>query len=534
MGHRLIARSVRTRGLAIVSSTAVAASLIAIGSAPSAAERLPEVGSLCSVEQFWNVIPVGKDVDKKTGSVTLVRIKKNSPSELVCTPLGFPDESDFPEVEPKWGTWEFRSRGLMAQDMGKYPNESVLGLKKRNDPCRLTSSLQTVHLGWRDARDREGYLDADRVAQGLVVHAADPENPDLLRNADEVVDDMRQGLENANAYWAAQSNGWFGLELDFTRLYVPVSGESANGSSYEYWRQVEEQISDQYDLPGYDFVVVTTPSGGGKMVPLRAGNGNWQGGPTHMILMGRMDPSEYRYEYLLKHEVGHALGLVDLYARTPYAGRWVKSSTAMGLGNDYLTAYERWITGWIPDQRVICIDAAKSGSATLRSTEVRDLSPTMVVFRLSDSQAVVVENRATSLPSDVPEGAYLYVYWVNAQSVGNPFSTFPWSSPQQGPPLITYRPDLSSLEVSADFPDASNYDSDGWYEAIAEWKERNPWMDQLHQSSLFAPSEDESVPATWFGLTLPRPVEVESGSGSRAALSFDYDFEPEPFDPDRD
>ena len=504
-----------------------------MSSAPSAAERLPEVGSPCSVDDFWNVIPVDKKVDRKTGSVTLVRVKIDAPSELVCTPLGFPDESEIPKAKPTWGTWEFSPRGPTARDIGEYQKEPVLGLKKRNDPCRLTSSLSTVHLGWRDGRDREGYLDPGRVARGLVVHAEDPENPDLLRNADEVVDDMRQGLEAANAYWAAQSFGRFGLELDFTTTYVSVSPESANGSTFEYFRLVEDQIGDQLESSRYDFVVVTVPGGGGRTVSLRAGDANWQGGPTHMILMGRRDPSDYRYEFLLKHEMAHALGLPDLYARTPYTSRWVKSSTLMGLGNDYLTAYERWITGWIPDQRVVCIDAPKSGSATLRSTEVKNLSPTMVVFRLNESQAVVVENRTAGLPSEVPDGAHLFVYWVNAQSVGNPLSTFPWSSPQQGPPMIMYRPDPASLEVSTDMPDAADHDADSWWDAIAQWRERNPWVEELERSAFFSPSYDQSVPASWFGLTLPRPVEVESGTGSRAALSFDYDFDPDPFDPDR-
>lgn len=114
--------------------------------------------------------------------------------------------------------------------------------------------------------------------------------------------------------------------------------------------------------------------------------------------------------YVVAHEMGHALGLSDLYeigAPHPALHEPVGNFGIMGLivgraggslggqmdplvGNEML-AWHRWQLGWLADERVACIDAAQASL---------DLSPMAsstgigaAVVPVGEFKVVVVENR---------------------------------------------------------------------------------------------------------------------------------------------
>src|SRR5207247_1671509 len=65
----------------------------------------------------------------------------------------------------------------------------------------------------------------------------------------------------------------------------------------------------------------------------------------------------------LNHEVGHTMGLVDLYAFQGDGHRFVGGFSMMGLisglAPEYF-AYERWLLGWLDDAQVSCQQSTDS------------------------------------------------------------------------------------------------------------------------------------------------------------------------------
>lgn len=125
----------------------------------------------------------------------------------------------------------------------------------------------------------------------------------------------------------------------------------------------------------------------------------------------------------LNHEATHTLGLIDLYAYDrqdssnqydllrftgEYSYMGFNSFTANSPG---LTAWERWILGWIDDEQISCINPYRDGEANI------DLSPISesggkkaIVFPISETKVVVIESRrAKGIDHNLKkEGALIY------------------------------------------------------------------------------------------------------------------------------
>jgi M6 family metalloprotease-like protein len=98
--------------------------------------------------------------------------------------------------------------------------------------------------------------------------------------------------------------------------------------------------------------------------------------------------------YWLNHEMGHSMGLVDLYAFTGATHRFVGDFSLMGLisgpAREYF-GWERWLLGWVTDDEVVC---AQPGTTTATLTPVERVGGTkMVVVPTGPTSAVVVESR---------------------------------------------------------------------------------------------------------------------------------------------
>ena len=94
----------------------------------------------------------------------------------------------------------------------------------------------------------------------------------------------------------------------------------------------------------------------------------------------------------LNHEMGHSLGLVDSYSFTEPTG-FTRPFSLMDLisseAPEYL-AYERWLLGWLDDERVACLP--ESASLLLAPIEQPEGLAAAVV-PLSATRAIVVESR---------------------------------------------------------------------------------------------------------------------------------------------
>ncbi|MER7394051.1 M6 family metalloprotease domain-containing protein [Streptomyces sp. NPDC000151] len=129
---------------------------------------------------------------------------------------------------------------------------------------------------------------------------------------------------------------------------------------------------------------------------------------THAITFGY---DQWRWGGLvLAHESGHSLGLPDLYlfeAPTDDPGNWhaaVGGWDLMGLisgqAPEYF-AWHRWQLGWLGDRQVACapLDSSTTTTTTTtivpveKSTTGKPSGHAMVVLPVSETKAVVVENR---------------------------------------------------------------------------------------------------------------------------------------------
>jgi len=98
--------------------------------------------------------------------------------------------------------------------------------------------------------------------------------------------------------------------------------------------------------------------------------------------------------YWLNHEMGHTMGLPDLYAFSGAAHRFVGGFSLMGLISGHSREYfgwERWLLGWIDDTQVWC--AAPGTSEVVLTPVERSGGTKLVVIPTGSTTGVVVESR---------------------------------------------------------------------------------------------------------------------------------------------
>lgn len=113
---------------------------------------------------------------------------------------------------------------------------------------------------------------------------------------------------------------------------------------------------------------------------------------NNVITVGQVMTEEGRR--IIIHEIGHALGLPDLYETGEYETSRFTGEFGV-MGDDYgqapeFFAYERWLLGWLGDDRVRCIDGEYK--AALSAIETGD-GLAAIMVRTGPSRLLVVESR---------------------------------------------------------------------------------------------------------------------------------------------
>lgn len=146
---------------------------------------------------------------------------------------------------------------------------------------------------------------------------------------------------------------------------------------------------------------------------IRVGSKLWMNGTN-----SGFDLNNWGYKWM-NHEIGHTMGLPDLYAYNGSAHRFVGGWSLMGHisghGPEYF-AWERWLLSWLDDNQIICLPSG-SITATLNAVPVLG-GQKMIVTPISETRAVVVEVRRRvgndlSLPEEGP-----LVYLVDTRLPG--------------------------------------------------------------------------------------------------------------------
>lgn len=211
---------------------------------------------------------------------------------------------------------------------------------------------------------------------------------------------------NAENYFRAVSYGRMNLILEpsyvWRRMSKPTTAYGWNALSFNLHRSYIQEALDlatSLDFSQNDaFVIVSNPDAGalsnGPAFVASPGFGVTAGSKT--FLNGSTSGRDLLVwgAYWLNHEMGHMMGLPDLYAFSGSAHRFVGGFSLMGLISGHsreFFGWERWLLGWLDDGQVFC---AGTGTSEVVLTPVERTSGTKIaVIPTGPNSAVVAESR---------------------------------------------------------------------------------------------------------------------------------------------
>ena len=185
----------------------------------------------------------------------------------------------------------------------------------------------------------------------------------------------------STAYSMSRTNTTFSTHRDFITEALNLSVGSLSVSDLDGFLVLANP-----DAAAFDFGPAFTPND--VYWAATAAGRTWMNGATSGTDLLNFGSAWFN------HEFGHAMGLVDLYAFSGAANRFVGHFSLMGLisgGAPEFFGWERWSLGWLSDSEIACLT---SGSATINLEPIARTGGTKIaVVKLGPSRALVVESR---------------------------------------------------------------------------------------------------------------------------------------------
>lgn len=240
---------------------------------------------------------------------------------------------------------------------------------------------------------------------------------------------------------------WITMSKRPSAYGIRYDGTLTSGQLTSYMQEAVRKADAQVDFTGVDGVVVaSTPEAGeieyspAFVAPSPgAGLSTREGQIANGSIAGADSWGEGGWGWrILPHELGHALGLADLYdgwgqaehGLHGYVGMWDLMGNPASPTPEY-NAWNRWLLGWIDNRQVTCVTGASSTTAALTPIGVRGGKKALVV-RVSSTRAIVVESRRPSaydaaeyLGSPIEAGALVYVVNTSVPTLRGPMRVVP-------------------------------------------------------------------------------------------------------------
>ena len=444
----------------------------------SAAPTIPKPGASCSYKEFWKDYRViTKSKGSKVSTVAAPKAKKAD--WLTCIPDGWvPEEvSTLPKLGTALGTWTitpFQRRPQLINDPALFEPSPL------HDACRLFSYMQSdskyppvvlnpqVGLASYN-RPATGFLASTGTIKGMIITAARGTDFTSLRDNANLrrqwwLDTETMASQVSNFYWN-QSRGRLNVNYTTARQVIEIPDEFSSDRFAEP-RDVLLLADQSVDFNGYDFVVIQFASSQfvrAYASPRRAEPQELDGQEFrnwHTVARSPMEPLSGRSIETTAHELGHLLGLPDLYTDSRYHFRFDIGWSIMGAGRMGIgfTGYERWILGWVPTGQVHCSVEGRDepGQIVMSSLDNWNsrgikllMYPYSPVDGFKDRMRVLELRSNENSTTDVEGGPGLVSYAINASCGSNP-SYASNNSLCAEPAFFTWRSDFDSLQPTED------------------------------------------------------------------------------------
>lgn len=252
-----------------------------------------------------------------------------------------------------------------------------------------------------------------------------------LRGTQEDYDYHVEELNKANDFYRVVSEGKFGFEISFEQEWILVDGsyqdsyftdemtDAGHNSASRIQQRIDKFIAATDDKVDYSDVDVlffglpraaTVIESGGLHI---FGDGGWVFGNTQEgAILNIFAFGERVLNHIgqnqgwawFAHEFGHVLKMPDLrdvsqgmtpdmFQNNPMYG--FDNMDNQDSGSQGLSGWMKWLQGWLDDSQVTCIDATTINKEFYKLDEANIVGGEneMLVIRLSDTQALIVESR---------------------------------------------------------------------------------------------------------------------------------------------
>ena len=275
------------------------------------------------------------------------------------------------------------------------------------EKCKLSNlNGQNVNLGM----PRSSLLLPSRGRVKILVAGVDFSNARETGFAEQMVAGFE--LAKVNDFFSIASYGNLNLDFTIVQEVLKLSISDTGASELMISQETAKVLPSTYKLSEYSaLLIITTKNSSYSSSTASAGSmvENATGRLTNYSVLAGIKPNESRWLSspwrTVVHELGHLLGLMDLWNRED-SGAWQGQTAApfsimnTGAGWDYAAdffAWEKWVLGWIPDSDVKCLER-DSGDITTGIAGLDSKSGVrLIVIPITSNKALAVEYRKKSV-----------------------------------------------------------------------------------------------------------------------------------------
>lgn len=296
--------------------------------------------------------------------------------------------------------WVSGAAAVVVEDLGKDPSISPVSALSSADVCKITDATNPGVFSSAFPRSPQ-LTPATRDARVLVLPVSfsdfkfDDGSYELVKLAYTKVVKLFTAMSYGRATIAptfAAKGDW--LELSST---VGENGLQDKHLASDVARRFLALYATTHSLANYDIVDLVTKNDSPNYllqvnIAMPSGVSTYGTGLAVAATLNAGIIGRFRTH---SHELAHAwLGYEDLYGfdtLEKYLGGWDLMDGAGGITE--LTAWSRWLAGWVTDSQVRCISTPGTTTHFVSALSANVSTPKMIVAKLGDSSALVIELR---------------------------------------------------------------------------------------------------------------------------------------------